>query len=64
MRDWWQKKKTNTRKYKKRNDHYSFLDILADILFWIPEILLLPFRLLFWIVRGFGRLFHDIFDIT
>lgn len=62
MQEWWQRKKAKTRKRKKQNNDYTFFDVIFDVLFWLPELILLPFRLLFWLVRGFGRLIANIFD--
>lgn len=52
------------RKNKKHNDHYSFGDFLIDVLIWIPELFLLPFRIIFWLLRGLGRLIVSLFDIV
>ncbi|WP_099159261.1 hypothetical protein [Virgibacillus ndiopensis] len=59
MRRWREK-----RKQRKQNklDQSSFWNILVDILLWIPELLLLPFRLILWLARGFLRLIGNIFD--
>lgn len=59
MTEWWRRKKEKTRKH--RNDHhYTFGDFIMDVLFWIPEIIVIPFRILFWLFRGLWR----ILDIT
>ncbi|WP_229683088.1 hypothetical protein [Virgibacillus oceani] len=47
---------------KHKQEPSSFWDLLADILLWIPELLLLPFRLIIWIGRGFFRLIGNLFD--
>nr|WP_108671786.1 hypothetical protein [Peribacillus acanthi] len=62
MNKWWNRKKSKTRKNKKSNDDYTFLDFIFDVLFWIPELIFLPFRLIFWLLRGIGRFFRDGFD--
>ncbi|MFC0301205.1 hypothetical protein ACFFIS_10305 [Virgibacillus soli] len=64
LRDWWKRKKEKTRKSKKRDDSYTFWDFILDVLFWIPELILFPFRLIFWSLRGIGRLVSDLFDIV
>ena len=60
MKEWWKRKKERSRKFRKRNDHYTFFDFVLDVLFWIPELFLLPFRLIFWllqiILRSVGNL--------
>lgn len=64
MNEWWHRKKRKTRKSKKSNGDYTFLDFIFDVLFWIPELIFLPFRLIFWLLRGIGRLIGDVFDFV
>lgn len=59
MKDWWIKKKGKTRKSKKRDDQYTLADFIFDVLLWIPELVFLPFRILFWLVRGLSRSILD-----
>ncbi|MEH7226299.1 hypothetical protein V7112_21005 [Bacillus sp. JJ1566] len=48
------------RKKRKSNDgKYTFSDFLADVFFAIPEIIIFPFRVLFFLFRG---LLRNIFD--
>ncbi|MGG3891767.1 hypothetical protein [Metabacillus fastidiosus] len=61
MKEWWNKKKDKMRKRRKDNGHYTFVDFILDVLFWIPELIILPFRLVFWLIRGVGRFIFDIF---
>ncbi|MGG3805455.1 hypothetical protein [Metabacillus fastidiosus] len=61
MKEWWNKKKDKMRKSRKDNGHYTFVDFILDVLFWIPELIILPFRLVFWLIRGVGRFIFDIF---
>ncbi|MED4399974.1 hypothetical protein ABET41_10410 [Metabacillus fastidiosus] len=61
MKKWWNKKKDKMRKSRKDNDNYTFVDFILDVLFWIPELIILPFRLVFWLIRGVGRFIFDIF---
>ncbi|MED4531785.1 hypothetical protein ABET51_03780 [Metabacillus fastidiosus] len=61
MKEWWNKKKNKMRKNRKDNGHYTFVDFILDVLFWIPELIILPFRLIFWLIRGVGRFIFDIF---
>lgn len=62
MKEWWNRKKNKTRKGKKSNSEYTFLDGVIDVLFMLPELIFLPFRLMFWLFRGVGRLFSNLFD--
>ncbi|WP_042145900.1 hypothetical protein [Paucisalibacillus sp. EB02] len=55
MEDWWKRKKEKTRKHRKLDDRYTFGDFLMGVLFWVPEIILIPFRTLFWALRGVWR---------
>ena len=58
MKKWWYKKRKN----QSRNSNYTFWDFVLDVLTIIPELLFLPFRLIFWLLRGIGRLFSNLFD--
>ncbi|RKL68818.1 hypothetical protein CR203_01875 [Salipaludibacillus neizhouensis] len=62
MKEWWNRKKIKTRR-KKNNEKYSILDFIVDFLFWLPELVLLPFRLIIWLIRGVGRGLRNVFDI-
>lgn len=64
MKKWSYKKKNRARKGKKSNNDYAFLDFVLDVLFVIPELLFLPFRLIIWLFRGIGRLFSNLFDFV
>ncbi|MCT1578492.1 hypothetical protein M3E13_11075 [Oceanobacillus kimchii] len=52
MREWWKTKNAKTRKQRKNKEDYTKKDLVLDILFWIPEITVLPIRLIIWLVRG------------
>lgn len=60
MKEWWRKKKAATRRNKKNNDRYTVVDFIFDLLAWVPELLFLPFRILFWMVRGLIRFVFDL----
>ncbi|SET56596.1 hypothetical protein SAMN05216389_1158 [Oceanobacillus limi] len=64
MKKWWHRKKQSTRRRKKDNDRHTFIDFLADVLFWIPEVIIFPFRVLVFLIRGLGRWIGDLFDIV
>jgi hypothetical protein len=64
MKKWWNRKKKKMRKSKKNNGNYTFLDFIFDVLFWIPELIFLPFRLIFWLLRGIGKFIGGIFDFV
>ncbi|PIJ97347.1 hypothetical protein [Lysinibacillus sphaericus] len=59
MKEWWQSKKRKTTK-RKVNNNYSLFELLLDVLFWLPELFLVPFRLVFWLLRGIGRLIAEV----
>ncbi|MFJ7697237.1 hypothetical protein [Lysinibacillus fusiformis] len=59
MNEWWQSKKRKTRKSKEHNN-YSLFELFLDVLFWIPELFLFPFRLVLWLLRGVSRLIADV----
>ncbi|XQY92731.1 hypothetical protein ACNRWW_04745 [Metabacillus sp. HB246100] len=48
------KKKVVRKKNRRRLD---FVNLVAEILMYLPELILLPFRLLWYVVRGVFRFF-------
>ncbi|WP_209366206.1 hypothetical protein [Sediminibacillus dalangtanensis] len=48
-------------KRRKADNRLGKWDIL-ELLTWIPEVLMLPVRLVIWLLRGIGRLIGSIFD--
>lgn len=60
MKEWWNKKISKTRKGKKSIDNYTVFDFFLDVIFWIPELILFPLRLIFVMLRGLGRFIEDI----
>ncbi|WP_407268589.1 hypothetical protein [Radiobacillus sp. PE A8.2] len=66
MKKWWNKKRAKTRKRRRKvsNETYTFADGLFDLLFWIPELILFPLRIIFWLLKGVGKWIGDIFDIV
>jgi hypothetical protein len=59
MKEWWLRKKEKLRKRKKKEN--EVLDFILEVLFWLPELLILPFRLIFWLIRGLGSLITEVF---
>ncbi|BAC12940.1 hypothetical protein ACFQ4N_05215 [Oceanobacillus iheyensis] len=55
MREWWETKKAKTRKQRKDKEDYTKKDLVLDILFWVPDIIILPIRLIIWLIRGIFR---------
>jgi hypothetical protein len=47
---------------RKKEGKSGFFDALGEILFWIPELLFLPFRLAWYLLRGLGKIIGDIFN--
>ncbi|MGY4796755.1 hypothetical protein ACVNNN_17290 [Lysinibacillus fusiformis] len=62
MKEWWQGRKNKKRNVKRRNDQYSLFDLFLDVLGWIPELLFLPFRIIYWLFRGIGRFIGEGFN--
>ncbi|MBY0122796.1 hypothetical protein [Bacillus sp. S/N-304-OC-R1] len=60
MNERWNKRKEK-RKIKQSSNSYTFGDFIFDVLFWIPELIILPFRLSLWLLRGLGRFILDLF---
>lgn len=62
MNKWWSTKREAHRKRKKGHDTYTFSDFIFDIIFYIPELVLFPLRLVYWLVRGLGKEIVNLFD--
>lgn len=62
MREWWNQKIARTRKRTKRNGEYTFSDFMIDVLFWLPELILFPLRVIYWCIRMMGRLIAHLLD--
>lgn len=60
MNEWWERRKSKTRKSRKKREDYTKTDFLLDIFFWIPEIIVFPLRLIFWPIRGLFRWIMDL----
>ncbi|KKI93536.1 hypothetical protein WQ54_02680 [Bacillus sp. SA1-12] len=43
------------RKAKSNEGRYTFADLLFEVLFYIPELLLFPFRVLWYVIRFIFR---------
>ncbi|WP_153463893.1 hypothetical protein [Sediminibacillus terrae] len=52
------RRKNKRRKRENRQEKWDALELLT----WIPEIFMLPVRLVVWLIRGIGRLIGSIFD--
>ncbi|WP_226670026.1 hypothetical protein [Metabacillus litoralis] len=58
----WLKKRKETYKRKKEirknnSDRYTFMDGVLDIAFYVPELIFLPFRILWYFIRFIGKVF-------
>jgi len=62
VREWLQGRKNKKRRVKRRKDQYSLIDLFLDVLIWIPELLFLPFRIIYWLLRGVGRFIGEGFN--
>ncbi|WP_085991287.1 hypothetical protein [Oceanobacillus senegalensis] len=60
MKEWWRRKKAKTRKSRKSRSDYTFFDFILDVLFWAPELILFPIRIIYWLVKGVGRFIFDV----
>ncbi|MEH7444491.1 hypothetical protein V7201_19435, partial [Bacillus sp. JJ1122] len=54
-------KRAEKRRMKKQEKNYGLWDFVSDVLFWIPELIILPFRLLFLLFRFLVRSVFDSF---
>jgi len=62
VREWLQGRKNKKRRDKRHKDQYSLIDLFLDVLIWIPELLFLPFRIIYWLLRGVGRFIGEGFN--
>jgi hypothetical protein len=54
-------KRAKKRRMKKQEGMYGIWDFVGDVLFSIPELIFLPFRLLFFLLRFLVRSIFDAF---
>jgi hypothetical protein len=54
-------KRAEKRRKKKQEGFYGFWDFVFDVLFWIPELIILPLRLVFLLFRFLARSIFDSF---
>jgi hypothetical protein len=52
-------KRSEKRRKKKQDGSYTFWDVVFDVLFWVPELIILPFRLVFYLFRFLARSIFD-----
>jgi hypothetical protein len=62
MKKWRKRMKEKRQRKRDSGEHYSAVDGLLELLFWIPEVLFFPFRLVFWLFRGLGKMIGDVWD--
>ncbi len=63
MKSWREKRKGRRRRHKeKSNFWFSLLDLITDILFWVPELLLFLLRMMMLLFRGVSRALKHLFD--
>ncbi|OAT80929.1 hypothetical protein A6P54_13085 [Bacillus sp. MKU004] len=62
MKKWRERRKVNRQRKRKHVERFSIMDFLFELLFWIPELLLFPFRLVFWLFRGVGKLIGEVWN--
>ncbi|GAA0323807.1 hypothetical protein GCM10008967_12900 [Bacillus carboniphilus] len=56
-------KRISRRKLRKQqNGRYTIFDFIIDVLLFIPELIVFPFRILFYLGRGLFRIIGDVFN--
>ncbi|SES25209.1 hypothetical protein SAMN04487944_1282 [Gracilibacillus ureilyticus] len=60
--NWKIRRKLKSRKSKKHKDDYTAWDVIVDVLLWVPELLIFPFRMLFWFLRIIGKFLGELLD--
>ncbi|WP_298468366.1 hypothetical protein [Psychrobacillus sp. FSL K6-4046] len=61
MMEWWKRKKEVSIKRKKNKVQVSKWSYF-DFFFTLADIIILPIRFVFWILRGIGRAIGNLFD--
>ncbi|MFD2638233.1 hypothetical protein [Piscibacillus salipiscarius] len=61
MKDWWKKKKSKMRKNNKSKEAYNFGDFMLDMLLWLPELIVFPIRVIYWVLRALSKNIFDTF---
>jgi hypothetical protein len=62
MKKWRKRMKEKRQRKRERGEHYSAVDVFLELLFWIPEVLFFPFRVVFWLFRGMGKMIGDVWN--
>jgi hypothetical protein len=62
MKRWRRRMKEKRTKKRDNGERFSFFDFLLELLFWIPEVLIFPFRLVYWLVRGIGKIIGELWS--
>ncbi|GAA0416038.1 hypothetical protein GT022_05330 [Agaribacter marinus] len=62
MKEWWERKKVKTSRRKIEKENYTFWNVILDVLCWIPELVILPIRLVYWLIKSVGRMLRNIVD--
>jgi hypothetical protein len=55
----WRKRMREKRKKGNHGERFTVLDFLLELLCWIPEVLISPFRTVAWLLRGIGELIGE-----
>jgi hypothetical protein len=50
-------KRRERRQRKRVEGTYTFWDVIGDVLIWVPELIVLPFRILWYLLRGISSIF-------
>jgi hypothetical protein len=51
--------KDGKEKQGNHGERFTVLDFLLELLCWIPEVLIFPFRMVAWLLRGIGKLIGE-----
>ncbi|WP_394217752.1 hypothetical protein [Halobacillus trueperi] len=64
MRQWLKSKREALKRRRQNADKSGMVDFLFELLLWLPELIIFPIRIVFWLLRGIGRFIGLISDIN
>ncbi|MGR9049487.1 hypothetical protein ACQ4XT_12760 [Halobacillus faecis] len=64
MSQWLKSKKQVLKRRRQESEKFNVLEVLFELLLWLPELILFPIRVAIWLLKGLGRLIGLIADIN
>jgi hypothetical protein len=58
----WRQKLREKRKRRAHGERFSVWDFLLELLCWVPEVFIFPFRIVYWLLRGIGKFIGELWS--